>query len=208
MSKENLGLIHVYTGNGKGKTSACIGLAVRAVGQGLKVSIIQFMKGGAYTGEMIAANNFLPNISFKQFGRHCVKEIKQMKLLGFDRGLRFFDKIREDIECGTCRFCFVNDEQQGKFVEEAFKESIEHISSGEYDLVILDEINVAMDLKFLDINSVVDILRKKPEKCEVILSGRGAPDKIRIVADYVTEMNEIKHPFNTRGIAARRCIEY
>ncbi len=68
MAKQNFGLIHVYTGNGKGKTSASIGLAVRAVGQGLKVHIIQFMKGGAYTGEMISALNFLPNIKFHQFG--------------------------------------------------------------------------------------------------------------------------------------------
>lgn len=208
MAKHNLGLIHVYTGNGKGKTSASMGLAVRAVGQGLKVFVIQFMKGGAYTGEMIAAKNFLPNIEFKQFGRHCVKEVKQVKLLGFDKGYRFFDHVREDIECGTCRFCFLNDDLQAKFVQDAFKEAERVIMGEEHDLVVLDEVCVAMDLKFLDVDKVVSLLQKKPERCEVILTGRGAPQRIKDIADYVSEINEVKHPFNTKGISARRGVEY
>ena len=97
MVESKLGLVQVYTGDGKGKTSAAMGLALRAIGQGLKVFIIQFMKGGAYTGEYISAKNFLPNNEFIQYGRGCVKEKKQLKLTGFDEGAHFFDHIREDI---------------------------------------------------------------------------------------------------------------
>jgi len=208
MSKENLGLIHVYTGSGKGKTSASMGLAMRAVGQGLKVHIIQYMKGGAYTGEMICSLNFLPNVKFNQFGRHCIKEIKQMKLLGFDKGYRFFDKIREDIVCGECRFCFLNDTQQRKYVEEGFKLTKKVFEEAEVDLVVLDEVNVAMDLGFLDVQLILDLLANKPPRMEVVLSGRGAPKQIMEVADYVTELISHKHPFDTKGIPARRGIEY
>lgn len=208
MVKENFGLIHVYTGNGKGKTSASIGLAVRAIGQGLKVHIIQFMKGGAYTGEMICALNFLPNVKFNQFGRHCIKEIKQMKLLGFDRGYRFYDKVREDIVCGECRFCFLNDDQQKKFVVEGFKLTQKVFDAAEVDLVVLDEINVALDLGFLEIDKVVELLKNKPKNMEVVLSGRGAPKELMDLADYVTELVSHKHPFDTKGTPARRGIEY
>ncbi|MBU1849242.1 MAG: cob(I)yrinic acid a,c-diamide adenosyltransferase [Nanoarchaeota archaeon] len=110
--KKNLGLVHVYTGNGKGKTTWALGIAMRALGQGLKVSIIQFMKGGAYTGEYISAKNFLSNVNFMQFGKQCVKEQKQMKLQGIDSDAPLFDYIREDIDCGDCRDCFVNDDEQ------------------------------------------------------------------------------------------------
>ncbi len=208
MAKQNFGLIHVYTGNGKGKTSASIGLAVRAVGQGLKVHIIQFMKGGAYTGEMISALNFLPNIKFHQFGRHCIKEIKQIKLLGFDKGHRFYDKVRDDIVCGECRFCFLNDEQQKKFVEEGFKMAQKVFKEEENDLVVLDEINVAMSMGFLDVQRVVELLKTKPPNTEVVVSGRGAPKEIMDIADYVTELVGHKHPFDTKGLNARRGIEY
>ena len=98
---KDLGLIHVYTGNGKGKTTASIGLAIRAIGQGYKVCMIQFMKGGQYTGEFISAKNYLPNFDIFQFGRGCIKQQKQMKLVGLNQG--YFDSVREDIECGPER---------------------------------------------------------------------------------------------------------
>lgn len=208
MAKENLGLVHVYTGNGKGKTSASMGLMLRAVGQGLNVYVVQFMKGGAYTGELISSKNFLPNTHFKQFGRRCIKEMKQMKLLGFDKGYRFYDSVREDIDCGPCRMCFLNDDEQKKFIEKALEKAIEVCTSGNYDLVILDEINCAVLYGFLseeDVTSLVDI---KAEKTELVLTGRGATDKIKAKGDYVTEMKEIKHPFNERKMSARRGIEY
>src|SRR3989339_760967 len=89
---DKLGLVHVYTGEGKGKTSAAMGLSLRAIGQGLNVFIIQFMKGGAYTGEYISAKNFLPNNEFLQYGRGCIKEKKQLKLIGFDKGKEITSK--------------------------------------------------------------------------------------------------------------------
>ncbi len=207
MGKDNLGLVHVYTGEGKGKTSAAMGLALRAVGQGFKVYVIQFLKGGAYTGEFIAGKNFLPNINLIQFGRKCINEQKQTKLIGFDEEYKFYDFIRDDIECGSCRYCFANDEQQKKYVEAAFEKAKKVSTTGEYDLVILDEINVAVNLNFVEVDSVLELIKNKFEKTELVLTGRGLNQKIVEAADYVSEVKMIKHPFE-KGISARRGIEY
>ncbi len=205
------GLIHVYTGDGKGKTTASLGLALRAVGQGFKVFMIQFMKGGAYTGEYIAAKNYLPNIEIQQFGRPCIKQLKQMKIKGYSIGKtkpeEMYDVIREDIECGACRYCFLNDDVQRDYIEEGFKKALEVVMEGGHDLVILDEINVAMSLGFLNPELVMNMLANKPETVEIILTGRNAPDEIIEMADLVTEMRLQKHYFD-KGISARRGIEY
>lgn len=200
--------MHVYTGDGKGKTSASMGLALRAVGQGLRVIVIQFMKGGAYTGEMIGAKNFLPNIEFHQYGRHCIKEMKQLKLLGFDTGHEFYERVRDDIQCGTCRWCFVNDAKQAEFCRQALEKAREALCSGDWDLVVLDEANVAMHLKFLDCQKMVELIKSKSEFTEVVLTGRNAPAEIISIADYVTNMEQVKHPFTDKKISARRGVEY
>lgn len=204
---DKLGLVQVYTGDGKGKTSAAMGLAVRAIGQGLKVFIIQFMKGGAYTGEYISAKNFLPNNEFIQYGRGCVKEKKQLKLIGFQEGVHFFDYIREDIECGPCRYCFLNDEEQRRFVRLAFEKAKKITTGNEYSLVVLDEVNVAVKLKFIELNELVDLIKNKNKNTELILTGRDADPKIIDMADLVTEMKLIKHYYE-KGVGARRGIEY
>ncbi len=205
------GLIQVYTGEGKGKTTASLGLALRAVGQGFKVFMIQFMKGGAYTGEYIAAKNYLPNIEILQFGRPCIKQLKQMKIKGYSIGKtkpeEMYDVIREDIECGACRYCFLNDDVQRDYIEEGFKKALEVVMDGSHDLVILDEINVAMSLGFLNPELVMNMLANKPESVEIILTGRNAPDEIMEMADLVTEMRPHKHYFD-KGVSARRGIEY
>ena len=207
VTQNKLGLVQVYTGDGKGKTSASMGMALRAIGQGLKVFIIQFMKGGAYTGEYISAKNFLPNNEFIQYGRACVKEKKQLKLIGFDQGAHFFDYIREDIECGSCRYCFLNDDEQKRFVNIAFEKAKKVTSSEEYDLVVLDEINVAVKLGFVQLNELIDLIKNKNKTTELIITGRDADPKIIEIADLVTEMKLIKHYYE-KGVSARRGIEY
>lgn len=201
------GYVHVYTGEGKGKTTAAFGLTLRAIGQGLKVFIVQFMKGGAYTGEFISAKNFLPNLRIAQFGRPCLKQQKQIKLKNFETDNPHFDFIREEIDCGECRYCFLNDEIQKDYVEQAFEKAYEVINSGKYDLVVLDEINSAVSLTFLDLEKVLNLLKNKPETVEVILTGRNAPPELILLADLVTEMKMQKHYYNS-GTSARKGIEY
>ncbi|MBI3032307.1 cob(I)yrinic acid a,c-diamide adenosyltransferase [Candidatus Woesearchaeota archaeon] len=201
------GKIQVYTGDGKGKTTASLGLALRTVGQGGKVFIVQFMKGGAYTGEFISIKNFLPKIDIIQFGRGCVKEKKQMKLLGINEGAKYFDFVREDIECGPCRYCFLNDQEQVKFVKSAFALAQKLTASEDYDLIILDEVNVALKLGFLSIEEVLELMEKKHPQLELIMTGRDAHEKVMEKADLVTEMKLVKHYFD-KGTSARRGIEY
>ncbi|MBU1111994.1 MAG: cob(I)yrinic acid a,c-diamide adenosyltransferase [archaeon] len=207
------GLVHVYTGDGKGKTTASLGLSLRAVGQGFNVFMIQYMKGGAYTGEYVASKNFLPNFEIMQFGRPCIKQQKQLKIQGFfslseeDKNKKLFDYIREDIECGTCRYCFLNDAIQRDYVEEAFKKTLEVVMSGNYQVVVLDEINTAVSLGFLNVELVLNLMANKPDDVELILTGRGAPIEVLENADLVTEMKAEKHYFD-KGVMARRGIEY
>lgn len=212
MAKKRFGLIHVYTGDGKGKTTAALGLALRAVGQGFRVYVIQFLKGGAYTGEFIAIKNFLPKekCGIAQFGKRCVKELKQYKLTGvsdWSKDPKYFDFIREDIECGSCRECFVQDEAQKKMVKDALKHAHEILSSEEYDLVILDEFNNALHYNFFSINEAIELIQKKAPHVELILTGRHANPEIIEMADLVTDMKKVKHYFDD-GVKARRGIEY
>jgi cob(I)alamin adenosyltransferase len=176
MLKLERGLVQVYTGNGKGKTTAAFGLALRAIGRGLKVYVIQFIKGGFDYGELYVVDR-LPNLKLKAFGRG--KFITE-KPAG-----------KEDI----------------RLAEEALALAEEAVKSGEYDIVILDEINVALNLKLIKIEKVLELVRNKPKHVELVLTGRYAPSEIIEVADLVTEMREVKHPFN-KGYQARKGIEY
>lgn len=176
MPKLEKGLVQVYTGNGKGKSSAAFGLALRAIGRGLKVYIIQFIKGGFDYGELYIVDK-LPNLTLKAFGRGK----------------------------------FVTEKPPGKadveLAEEALALAEEVVKSGEYDIVILDEINVALNLKLIQIEKVLELIKNKPKHVELVLTGRYAPNEIIEAADLVTEMKEVKHPFN-KGFQARKGIEY
>ena len=176
MLKLEKGLVQVYTGNGKGKTTAAFGLALRAIGRGLKVYIIQFIKGGFDYGELYIVDK-LPNLTLKAFGTGK----------------------------------FVTEKPPGKadveLAEEAFALAEEVVKSGEYDIVILDEINVALNLKLIQIEKVLELIKNKPKHVELVLTGRYAPNEIIEAADLVTEMKEVKHPFN-KGFQARKGIEY
>ncbi len=176
MPKLEKGLVQVYTGNGKGKTSAAFGLALRAIGRGLKVYVIQFIKGGFDYGELYIVDK-LPNIKLKAFGRGKFVTEKPPG--------------KEDVE----------------LAQEALALAGEVVKSGEYDIVILDEVNVALNLNLISLEEVLELIKNKPKHVELVLTGRYAPSEIIQMADLVTEMQEIKHPYK-KGYQARKGIEY
>lgn len=178
MTDVRRGLIIVNTGPGKGKTTAAMGTALRAVGNGMKVLMLQFLKGSWHYGELDAVKAFGDNFIMKQLGRGFVK-------------VGGAETDPEDI----------------RMVEEAWQESREAILSGKWDLVILDEINYAISYGMLDPEKVVEALKQKPEMVHVILTGRSAHARIVEVADTVTEMRQVKHAYEA-GILAQRGIEY
>jgi cob(I)alamin adenosyltransferase len=176
MPKLEKGLVQVYTGCGKGKTSAAFGLALRAIGRGLKVYIIQFIKGGFDYGEMYTVEK-LPNLTLKAFGRGKFVMTKPPE--------------KEDVT----------------LAEEAVQLAEEVVQSGKYDVVILDEINVALSLKLINLEQVLRLIERKPKHVELVLTGRDAPTEMVEVADLVTEMKEVKHPYK-KGLQARKGVEY
>jgi len=194
MKKNNrFGLVEVYTGNGKGKTTAALGVAFRAAGHGLNVRIIQFLKGAGYSGEVDAAKKFR-NIELSQFGQEC-PWAKEMK--------------KGEIKCGSCRYCFSVHADDKRRCEAGFEAAKEALASGQYDLVLLDELNVAMAGKLISVKEVLAALEDRDPKTEVILTGRGAPQAIIDVADLVTEMREVKHPMSkAKGFIGRLGIDY
>ena len=179
MPETRKGLIIVHTGPGKGKTTAALGTALRAVGQGLKVLMVQFLKGSWHYGELDAA-----------------------QMLGEDR-FKILPMGRGFVKVGAEK----PDPEDVRMVEEAWEYASEKIASEEYDLVILDEINYAISYKMLDPALVAERLGKKPEMVHVILTGRNAHPSLVEMADLVTEMREVKHPYQ-KGIVAQRGIEY
>ena len=172
------GLIIVNTGPGKGKTTAAMGTALRAVGQGMRVPMLQFLKGSWHYGELDAVQAFGDKFVMKQMGRGFVK-------VGAEKP----------------------DSEDVHMAEEAWTEADKAIQSGEWDLVILDEINYAISYGMLDPAKVVESLQRKPEMVHVILTGRNARPKIVEVADSVTEMRQVKHAYE-KGVTAQRGIEY
>ncbi len=172
------GLIIVNTGPGKGKTTAAMGTAFRAVGNGMKVLMLQFLKGSWHYGELDAAKAFGENFVMKQMGRGFVK-------VG-----------------GT-----ETDPEDIKMVEAAWQEARAAILSSQWDLIILDEINYAISYGMLDPAKVVETLQQKPEMVHVILTGRNAHPSIIEIADTVTEMKQVKHAYE-KGVLAQRGIEY
>ncbi|MFQ6083505.1 MAG: cob(I)yrinic acid a,c-diamide adenosyltransferase [Candidatus Aminicenantia bacterium] len=174
--KKNRGYIQVYTGNGKGKTTAALGLALRAAGHNYRTYIGQFLKGQPY-GELKGIKNLSPHITIEQFGRK-----------GFIHVHHNPDK--EDI----------------KRAREGLKKCRQAMLSGKYEIIILDEINVALYFNILTEEEVIKFIEQKPEDVELILTGRYAPQAIIDRADLVTEMKEIKHYYH-QGIKARKGIE-
>ena len=178
------GLTLVYTGDGKGKTSAALGAAMRALGHGWRVLVIQFMKGDwpVVYGELEMAKRLFPQFEVLQLGRGFVKIMGDKK------------PFEEHVEAAQAALALTR----------------ERVFSGKYDLVILDEINYAlgyMDFKLIDLEGVLELIRTKPPEMHLILTGRNAHPKVVELADLVTEMKEVKHPMK-RGIPAQQGIDY
>lgn len=178
MTDSRKGLILIHTGPGKGKTTAALGLALRAVGNGMRVLMLQFLKGSWHYGELDSSQAFGDNFVLRQMGRGFVK-------------VGGAETDPEDI----------------RLVEEAWREAEAAILSGEWDLVILDEINYAISYGMLAPERVADILRQRPERVHVLLTGRSAHPLLVELADTVTEMREVKHAYQ-KGILAQRGIEF
>ena len=172
----NRGLVIVITGNGKGKTTAAFGQALRAVGQGYKVFIMQFMKGRDY-GEFVAAEKYLPRLTIRRSG--------------LDSFVMRDNPAPVDIE----------------LARQGFESAKKAISSDKYQMVILDEINVAVDFKLIALEDVIALIKNKPPALDLILTGRYAAKAIVKLADTVSEVKEIKHHY-AAGIKDRAGIEY
>ena len=176
---ENDGLVIVYTGKGKGKTTAALGIALRASGYEKKICMIQFIKGSWHYGEMDSSKKLEPKFEMIAVGKGFVGIID--------------DKSPK--------------EEHQKIAQEAIKISNEKIQSGNYDIVILDEINYAVNLELISVKDVLSLIKSKPMGVDLILTGNYAKEEIIEAADLVTEMKEIKHPFQ-RGIKAKKGIDF
>src|SRR5215471_726407 len=168
------GLVLVNTGNGKGKSTAAFGVAMRAIGQGLAVSVIQFIKGKWKSGELRAA---------ERLGLECMP---------MGKGFTWESK---------------NIEEDKALMREAWKVASEKILSGTYDLIILDEINYVLGYGYIPAEEVVRALQSRPAHVNVVLTGRNAPEEVISIADCVTEMRDIKHPYRS-GIPAQKGIDF
>jgi cob(I)alamin adenosyltransferase len=169
------GCVQVYTGTGKGKTTAALGLALRAVGRGLKVCVFQFIKGGGPYGEHLVAAKLAPLLTITQSGRPGWVNPQD---IGEDRRL----------------------------AQAAFEQAKVLLTSGEYDLLVLDEINGAVGFGLIDVEQVLELIRLRPVGVELVLTGRNAHERVIEAADLVTEMREIKHYYKA-GVPARIGIE-
>ncbi len=176
---EKKGLIVVYTGDGKGKTTAALGMCIRAAGYKKKVKIIQFIKGTWHYGELDGIKLLSEYVDLEQLGKGFVGIIDD----------------KEDISTHI------------KAAKKTLEKSREEMLSGKWDILILDEINVALGLKLIELEDVLELLNQKPEDLHLVLTGRNAPQEIIDRSDLATEMREIKHPFQ-QGILAQQGVDF
>ncbi len=189
-SRENLGLVHVYTGDGKGKTTASLGLAMRALGNGYRVYMIQFLKSG-FSGELKTAEIFKDDMSIQQYGVDAIKE-------------RMAKETRETEE--KSKFVFQPDDIEKDAARQGLQIARDVVSSGDYNLVILDEINCVLDKGFITLDEARELIGMHG-KVELVFTGRDAPEELFQYADYVSVIQRLKHPWE-KGIKARKGIEY
>jgi cob(I)alamin adenosyltransferase len=153
--------------------------------------MIQFMKGGKHIGELRLQEQF-PNFTVRQYGKECP----------------FSEKMKVGAtQCGNCRACFFTPNESKERAEAAFKDALETVKSERFNMVILDEINVVLDKKLVSLDDAIRLVREKNPDTELIFTGRNAPKELYKYVDYVSEINEAKHPMN-RGVVGRRGVEY
>jgi len=177
--QEARGLLIVYTGEGKGKTTAALGMTIRAIGYGWNVCIVQFIKGSWKYGEMDGLKRLAPDVELNIMGEGFVGIIDDDKPV----------------------------ETHQKAAKAALDMATEKMLSGKYNLVILDELNVAVKMGLVSMSQLMELVNKKPEKLSLVITGRDASEWLIEQADLVTEMKEIKHPFQ-KGILAQKGIDY
>ncbi len=170
------GLLIVFTGQGKGKTTAALGMAMRAVGHGMRVLILQFIKGSWTYGELLSLEK-IENITIKPLGTG-------------------FTWKKENLE------------EDRRLAEAGWEEALGEMKRGYFDMIILDELNIVLSYGLLPVTAAVEALENRPPGAHLVVTGRNAPDELIRIADLVTEMKEIKHPFRDRGLKARKGIEF
>jgi cob(I)alamin adenosyltransferase len=170
------GLLIVFTGHGKGKTTAALGMAMRAAGHGMRVLVLQFIKGAWPYGEL------------QSFGK--MKEV-EIRTLGSG-----FTWKKESLE------------EDRRLAKAGWEETVSQIKRGYYDMIVLDELNIVLSYGLLPSEGVVETLQHRTTGSHIVVTGRNAPDELIAIADLVTEMKEIKHPFRDRGLKARKGIEF
>ncbi len=170
------GLLVVFTGSGKGKTTAALGMAMRAAGHGMPVLILQFIKGSWSYGELSSFEN-IANVTLKPLGT------------GFTWKKENLDEDR-------------------KLAARGWAEAVSEMHRGHYKLIVLDELNVVLSYGLLALDPVLDALRSRPPGLHVVATGRGAPEELIAMADLVTEMKQVKHPYHDRGLKAQKGIEF
>lgn len=170
------GLLIVFTGDGKGKTTAALGMALRAAGHGMRVLILQFIKGGWKYGELEALERF-GNVTIKPLGSGFTWKKES---LDEDRGL----------------------------AANGWEGAQRAIDSGEWDMIVLDELNIVLSYGLLPLEPVLEVLRGRPETLHIAVTGRGAAPELMEIADLVTEMRLVKHPYKDQGVKAQKGIEF
>jgi cob(I)alamin adenosyltransferase len=186
------GLVHVLTGDGNGKTTSAVGIAVRAAGRGLKVAFVQFLKGGL-SGELASLEKLGATMVTKT--KHCPHQLNHERMLK-EKGFVAF-----------CKDCFIINEKDKQLTNEAFSKAKDFSSSGKFDLVILDEIFWAILEGLVAEGELLQLIQNKYPSCELILTGRGASKAIEEKTDYVTYVGKLKHPFD-KGTISRAGIDY
>ena len=174
--KNHKGLVQIFTGNGKGKTTAAMGTIVRAAGHGLRILLVSFMKGDYEYGEYNTLSK-IPNVEISSYGFHHLIDPSDIK------------------------------PEEKEQAEMALAKAREAVTSKKYDIVVLDEVNVALGYNLIELDEVIRLIKDKPSDVELILTGRYADNRLIELADLVTEMVKVKHPFD-KGIKARKGIEY